>query len=120
MKLVRPAGRTRFARAGTFALLAVGTFLFPSHPAWAIDPLPPLPVPPSQVTTTGTWIGDGGTDNWSDTAQWSGGTVPNAAGDVADLTNSTSSLLSDQVINLDIAVTLGVMNIGDINGAFKF
>lgn len=49
---------------------------------------------------------------WSDTNNWNPNTAfPNAAGDVANLTTNLSG--SNKTVTLDIAATIGVLNLGD-------
>ncbi|MGA2062949.1 MAG: hypothetical protein ABSG67_20945, partial [Thermoguttaceae bacterium] len=50
-----------------------------------------------------TWLTNTGTGNWSDISNWSGGTVPNAAGAVADF--STIDLPADEIVTLDAGLT---------------
>ncbi len=57
----------------------------------------------------GTWILNG-SDNWSTTADWSGGIVPSGAGFTANFTND---ITADCVITLDIAPTIGNIIFGD-------
>src|SRR5439155_8394843 len=64
------------------------------------------------------WLGTDSTLNWNDPGNWNPNSVPNNPGDIADLSQST--LASDQVVTLDIAATIGEMDIGDFGGAFKY
>jgi hypothetical protein len=64
----------------------------------------------SAWAATGQWITDGG-GNYSSTANWNGGIVPNASDDVADF-NSLNITLNSNVV-LDVPVTLGSMIFGD-------
>ncbi|MBL9115696.1 MAG: autotransporter-associated beta strand repeat-containing protein, partial [Verrucomicrobiaceae bacterium] len=63
---------------------------------------------------TGTWtLNNNGT--WTNTANWSGGLVPNAIGDVA-LFNQVN-LTGNRTVTLDVPVTLGGLVVGDTLGA---
>lgn len=59
-----------------------------------------------------------GTNNWDDSGSqnnWSSG-FPNAIGDVANLTNDITGA---QTINLNQAITVGKINIGDSTASFN-
>ncbi len=63
------------------------------------------------------WIVDAA-GNWSTTTNWSGGTVPNAAGAVADF--STIDITADRTVTLDgtaVTYTVGSIIFGDTNTA---
>src|SRR6266446_8190934 len=62
--------------------------------------------PASAQSGDGTWIGTGGSKFWDDSTQWFGGNYADGVGATADLSQSTLS--SNQLIALDINVTLGV------------
>ena len=105
MNYCKPAVCTRFTALGAAAFL-LATLFFTSQRARAQN-------------SNGTWVGTGGPANWSDLSQWQGNTAyADGIGSIADL--STSTLGSDQAISLDIAITVGVLNIGDTGGMFKY
>jgi len=56
----------------------------------------------------------GGTYNWDTAANWGGVAYPNANQDVA---NMNIDLLGNQVVNLNQAIIVGTLNIGDTAGA---
>lgn len=58
-----------------------------------------------------------GTYSWITTTHWTPTGTPNAIGDVANLNNNISG---NQVVNLDQAITLGTLNIGDSDGSHTF
>lgn len=65
----------------------------------------------------GTWTQTtGGTYNWSDTGNWSGGTV--AGGTAGNTATLTADLAGAVAINLGSAITLGALTIGDPTTAF--
>src|SRR5436309_640369 len=72
----------------------------------------------ASAQTDGTWIGTGGSALWSDSNMWFGGNIANGVGATADL--STVSLTSNQLITLDMNVTLGVLDIGDLGGQYSY
>ncbi len=59
---------------------------------------------------SGTWIEPGG-GSWTNTANWSGGTIASGTGTVADF--STLSLTADTTVTLDSAQTVGSLVFGD-------
>ena len=62
-----------------------------------------------------TWIVNGGVSNWSSPANWLGGIVPSASGDVA---NFTAGITAATTINLDQSnYSVGVLNIGDADAS---
>ncbi|MEZ0274182.1 MAG: beta strand repeat-containing protein, partial [Roseimicrobium sp.] len=64
--------------------------------------------------TTGTYT-DANGGNWSDTASWSGGVVPNGIDDIANLLNVLSA---NSTITLNVPVTLGILNLGDVSQSY--
>lgn len=74
-----------------------------------------------EAQTTGTWnVNANG--NWSAAGSWSGGIIPNAAGDIANFTNDINGT---RTVTIDAAipgstVTLGILNFGDSNGTNSF
>ncbi|MBN8458675.1 MAG: autotransporter-associated beta strand repeat-containing protein [Verrucomicrobia bacterium] len=68
----------------------------------------------TQAQTSGTWITNG-PGNWSNTANWSGGTVAGGAGATADF--STLNITADNTVTLDTAVTLGTLSVQDATTA---
>lgn len=72
-----------------------------------------------QTSSTGDWVPTaGGTYNWSTLSNWSGGTAyPSGIDAIANITNNISA---NQTITLDVAVTLGILNIGDLSGGQSF
>lgn len=63
---------------------------------------------PSTQAATVNWIPTTGTNNWYDTANWSGGVLP-AAGDTADITSAADT---NVVVTLDSSAVTGILNIG--------
>ncbi len=78
--------------------LCAGSCLIPA--AW----------PALQAQVTGTWNYTAGNDNWSNTARWVDGIVPNGIGDTANLTSAITS--SRTITNNVGTITLGTLNIG--------
>ncbi|MBN8458724.1 MAG: autotransporter-associated beta strand repeat-containing protein [Verrucomicrobia bacterium] len=73
-----------------------------------------LAISPHTMAATGTWnVNTAG--SWTNSANWSGGTIPDAAGDVANLTFNISSSRS---VALDGVRTVGSLEIGDPNSTF--
>jgi len=66
--------------------------------------------------TTGVW-GINANGNWNAAGSWSGGIIPNGIDDIA---NITFQITTTRTITLDVPVTLGVLNIGDISGGSSF
>ncbi|QEL19196.1 NHL repeat-containing protein [Limnoglobus roseus] len=68
------------------------------------------PLESRDTPTTFTWAPtEPGNYDWTNKANWGGSGYPNAAGDVA---NITSTLLGNQVINLNDPITIGSITIG--------
>jgi autotransporter-associated beta strand protein len=67
-----------------------------------------------------TWVptAAGTTYNWTDPANWSTGTAPNGAGDVANITNNIAGTQS--VLLASGATTLGTLNISDTDFTHGF
>src|SRR5882762_1393012 len=91
-----------------------------------IDPLPPggpgggiQPL----AGTDGSWIGNSaGTQLWSDTTKWSGGTVADGAGATANLTFNITTVAGRNV-TIDGAVasrTIAILNIGDTDASSPY
>src|SRR6266446_8930239 len=78
--------------------------------------------PASAQSGDGTWTGTGGTKLWDDSTQWQGPPIPGnyADGQFATADLSTSTLASNQIIILDLNVTLGILKIGDFGGFFSY
>ena len=77
------------------------------------------PLAPNAITASGSWIGDAdGTQNWSTTTNWSGGTVADGAGFTADF--STLNITGTRNVTVDTARTIGIINIGDTNGTNSY
>lgn len=71
-----------------------------------------LVISPSLYAASGTWIGTTTATNWSDTAQWTAGTVADGASETADF--STVDLPAGAfAVNLDASRTIGNLTIGD-------
>lgn len=68
-----------------------------------------LAISPHAMAATGTW-GVNAAGSWTNASNWSGGTIPDASGDVANLTFNISSSRS---ITLDGVRTVGSLEIGD-------
>lgn len=76
-----------------------------------------LPGPIAQGATTGTWILNNA-GNWTGTpANWQGGVIPNAVGDIAVFRNDISAA---RTVTLNSAITLGGLNLGDLLGGSVF
>ena len=71
---------------------------------------------PGSYAVDSTWNYDGA-DNWSNTARWDTGVVPNAVDDTARLTFQISA---SRTITLDAPVTLGTLEIGDASGGSSY
>ena len=65
--------------------------------------------------TDGTWTANA-SGNWSNPANWAGGTVASGAGSTADL--STVDITADHVVTLDVPVTIGTLRLSD-NGTLS-
>jgi fibronectin-binding autotransporter adhesin len=61
--------------------------------------------------TNGTWITASGTNSWSNTANWSGGTIAGGTNSTANF--NTLNLTANVVVNLDGDRTVGTLNVGD-------
>ena len=73
-----------------------------------------LAISPHAMAATGTWnVNAAG--SWTNAANWSGGTIPDAVGDVANLTFNISTTRS---VTLDGVRTVGSLEIGDPNSTF--
>lgn len=64
----------------------------------------------------------GGTQSWSSSSNWlraplPGFAVPNQGGDIA---NIVADITANQLINLNGTVTIGTLNLGDINGSSTY
>ncbi|WP_170157223.1 autotransporter-associated beta strand repeat-containing protein [Roseimicrobium gellanilyticum] len=68
----------------------------------------------SRAQTTGTYTDTNG-GNWSDTASWSGGVVPNGIDDIANLLNV---IAANSTVTLNVPVTLGTLNFGDTSQSY--
>ena len=66
---------------------------------------------------TFTWQVDAPTAGWNVNGNWTTAGFPNSVGDVANLTNN---ITGDQVVNLNQAITLGALNLGDSDGSNSF
>ena len=62
------------------------------------------------MAQSGTWTADA-SGNWSDTSNWSGGTVADGSGNTADF--STIDITADRTVTLDTPRTLGNLLFGD-------
>ena len=83
-------------------VILFGLLLFAATSGWA---------------TTGCWTYNGGT-NWNNASPWLSGTIHGgAAGDIAYL---TINIGGNRTIGIDMAVTLGRMDIGDFNANANF
>jgi autotransporter-associated beta strand protein len=70
----------------------------------------------SLQAASGVWTGTTSGGNWSDTANWSGGTVADGSGSLADFT--TLDLPAGAfTVNLDSARTIGSLSFNDTDGA---
>lgn len=73
-----------------------------------------LAAPPA-MAAVGNWNSSVTNSNWSDATKWSGGIIPNAVGDTANLTYDIAASL---LIRLTGDTTIGNLNIGDPATAF--
>jgi autotransporter-associated beta strand protein len=65
-------------------------------------------------STTGNWTQTAsGTFSWGEAGNWSGGTIPGSSGDIANFGAATAN---SQIINLDQARALGVLNFNNTGG----
>ena len=72
----------------------------------------------SALAASGTWINTAG-GNWSNAANWSGGTIADGATFTGDF--STLDITSNIIITIDTTSrTLGILNIGDSNGSNSY
>src|SRR6266404_3848150 len=101
-----PTTRRKEFRRSAFSLIAVAGFFIATMA--------------SGQSGDGTWIGTGGSANWSDTAQWAPGPGNYANGVGATAFLNATNLTTDQTITLDLNVTLGILNIGDTDGTHKY
>lgn len=70
----------------------------------------------ANAQTSGTWnVNANG--NWSATGSWLGGVIPNGIDDVANITFQISA---NRTVTLDVPVTLGTMNVGDLSGGSSY
>ena len=74
-----------------------------------------LAVSSANAQTAGTWNLNGN-GNWNTAGNWTGG-IPNGIDDIANITNQ---ITTTRTITLDVPVTLGTMNIGDLSGGSSF
>jgi hypothetical protein len=101
--------RARFAvrlnrklRMGPCVLLGVALLLLSGHPARA---------------TAYTWNATG-TQSWNSAANWSPNTgFPSSAGDVADV---DINITSNETINLNTAISVGTLNLGDTDDTTSY
>src|SRR5882672_8293777 len=66
--------------------------------------------PCSSMAQNGIWNVDAD-GLWSDTANWSGGTIATGAGNTADF--GTPPITAEPTVTLDISRTIGTLNIGE-------
>ena len=72
---------------------------------------------PVALSAEGFWILNNA-GNWTGTpANWQGGTIPNAVGDIANFRNDITAA---RTITLNSAVTLGGLSMGDLLGGSVF
>jgi len=72
----------------------------------------------SAPASTYNWLPtSGGPFNWTDVANWDLNPFPNAVGDIADL---NANLTANVTVNLNQAITLGTLNIGDTNASNNY
>ncbi|MCB1209210.1 MAG: hypothetical protein KDK97_07785, partial [Verrucomicrobiales bacterium] len=71
---------------------------------------------PAHAQTSGTWnVNANG--NWNAAGSWLGGVIPNGIDHEANLTNQ---ITTTRTVTLDVPVTLGTLNIGDLSGGSSF
>jgi len=63
------------------------------------------------IAATGTWSNAVANAPWPNAANWGGGYVPNAGGDIADF--STLNITADRIVNLNSNRTVGTLIFGD-------
>lgn len=68
----------------------------------------------TNTNNNGAWNVDA-SGNWSDTGNWSGGTVADGAGSTADF--STLNITADRTVTLDESPDIGMLDFGDTSGA---
>ncbi len=72
----------------------------------------------STVVAQGSWQPTAaGTFSFNTAANWNPAVVPNGIGAIANL---SSNLAGDETVNLDAAITLGTLNLGDTDASNKF
>lgn len=74
---------------------------------------------PNANAAVGTWANSTtGAGNWSDTTKWTGGTIPNAAGDTANFNLDYGT--NNKVITIDTTSRkVGILNIGDPGATYR-
>lgn len=82
-----------------------------------ITPVPPIYDPPAAPTASGVWALNS-SGNWSNSANWAGGTIADGAGNIADF--SQFDLTNNIVVNVDSARTIGDLYVGDTNGTHSY
>lgn len=69
-------------------------------------------LPAGAWAATGLWVPPGGTHDWNNSGNWTAA-FPNATTETA---NANNDLTSDEVISLQQAITVNVLNLGDSTG----